>query len=335
MKAIIYILATTMLLIGCKKDECENAVCLNGGTCISGTCSCPDGYYGVNCENSTEGYDCISGTCVYVSKHAYYSSYTLCVDNCEENNDCFSTPFYGTQNCDWGYVSVSPTYCCPIGFPYHGFETGFCYTTCLAAKDAGNSTIVFGTGEEGGGGTSGYNCVNGNCEYVTSNSTYVTIGDCNLFCSGGNDCFSTPYYGSQNCDFGYVAVSPTSCCPTNFPYLGSETGSCYSTCLAAKNAGNSTIVFGTGEEGGGGTNGSVVFWVQTDMGCGTIEVNLSGFTQIISSSYSSSPDCGDIGCATFSLAPGNYTYSASCSQYTWGPSTVNITSGGCLRLELQ
>ena len=34
----------------CSTDECKDVVCNNGGTCITGTCSCASGYEGNNCE---------------------------------------------------------------------------------------------------------------------------------------------------------------------------------------------------------------------------------------------------------------------------------------------
>jgi len=157
--------------------------------------------------------------------HTHFSSnntyFEISKNNSGGNGACNSTSYYGTQNCSSGYVAVSSNSCCPSSSPYLGVQTGYCYATCDAAKNGGNTTIVFGTGQTGG--------------------------------TGGN-CVSTPYYGPQICSSGYVAVSSTSCCPSSNPYLGVQTGNCYTTCDAAKNAGNTSIVFGTGQTDGTGGN---------------------------------------------------------------------------------
>ncbi len=31
-------------------NPCDNVTCINGGTCVTGTCACPNGYEGVQCE---------------------------------------------------------------------------------------------------------------------------------------------------------------------------------------------------------------------------------------------------------------------------------------------
>src|SRR4051812_21836804 len=34
----------------CNTDKCKTVVCANGGVCNRGTCICPSGYQGSNCE---------------------------------------------------------------------------------------------------------------------------------------------------------------------------------------------------------------------------------------------------------------------------------------------
>ena len=42
------------VLVSCiKTDECKGVNCQNWGTCNGGTCSCPSGYTGTNCEKRT------------------------------------------------------------------------------------------------------------------------------------------------------------------------------------------------------------------------------------------------------------------------------------------
>lgn len=91
---------------------------------------------------------------------------------------------------------------------------------------------------------------------------------------------------------------------------------------------------GGGTGGGGTTSGNAMIWTQVDHGCGTISVTINGTTQTISSYYSSgAPSCGASGCANFTLNPGTYPVSASCSNSTWN-GTVTVTAGGCYRLKL-
>lgn len=51
---ILCIMAISFLFIqACSSEEedlCLNVICENGGTCFDGTCACPDGYIGSNCN---------------------------------------------------------------------------------------------------------------------------------------------------------------------------------------------------------------------------------------------------------------------------------------------
>lgn len=92
-----------------------------------------------------------------------------------------------------------------------------------------------------------------------------------------------------------------------------------------------------GTAGGGGSSngtGKIVFWVNKDFGCGPITVNMNGQSGTISQYYSSSPACGASGSANFTLPAGNYSFTASCSSFNWGPTQVTIKEGGCLKMRL-
>jgi hypothetical protein len=44
------VLSSFVFLSACVPQPCAEVTCLNGGTCDSGDCVCPDGYEGPNCE---------------------------------------------------------------------------------------------------------------------------------------------------------------------------------------------------------------------------------------------------------------------------------------------
>lgn len=62
---VITILISALLIFSsCSKDDpdpCENVVCLNGGACVNGSCNCPEGYSGAQCETFD---DCFNVTCL-------------------------------------------------------------------------------------------------------------------------------------------------------------------------------------------------------------------------------------------------------------------------------
>ncbi|PKA82195.1 hypothetical protein ATE92_0320 [Ulvibacter sp. MAR_2010_11] len=89
---------------------------------------------------------------------------------------------------------------------------------------------------------------------------------------------------------------------------------------------------GSGGGGNGNDTGALIFYVNEDLGCGPINVNLEGVgSNTITGYYGSTPDCGASGGANFSdLDPGVYSYTASCSDTNWS-GTVTIEADTCLK----
>ena len=77
------------LAFSCTKDNCQDAICLNGGICNNGTCQCEEGYSGEHCD-----------------------SYDLCFKVVCENGghcelgDCICPPGWTGTNCQ---TPVPPT----------------------------------------------------------------------------------------------------------------------------------------------------------------------------------------------------------------------------------
>jgi hypothetical protein len=47
--SLLAVIAVTFIMTSCS-DPCSDTVCLNGGACADGTCVCPDGFTGENCQ---------------------------------------------------------------------------------------------------------------------------------------------------------------------------------------------------------------------------------------------------------------------------------------------
>jgi hypothetical protein len=78
--------------------------------------------------------------------------------------------------------------------------------------------------------------------------------------------------------------------------------------------------------------GQVVFWTSEDLGEITVKCNDREHTTTYF--YSSGiPDCGDIGCATFNLMPGTYSFSASNGYDVW-EGEVTATANLCSTMRL-
>lgn len=79
--------------------------------------------------------------------------------------------------------------------------------------------------------------------------------------------------------------------------------------------------------------GQATFWTSKDFGCGTISVNIGGVVKTITQRYSSTPNCDATGCANFTLAPGTYSFKASCSSLNWS-GNVTVTDKLCSTIQL-
>jgi len=53
LNVLVALLFTICIFSACK-DDCDDIVCQNGGTCDNGICDCPTGFFGDNCESITD-----------------------------------------------------------------------------------------------------------------------------------------------------------------------------------------------------------------------------------------------------------------------------------------
>ena len=77
-------------------------------------------------------------------------------------------------------------------------------------------------------------------------------------------------------------------------------------------------------------SGEVIFWHDENLGSYTT-VYIDGYSNQITLFYpGTAPNCGDVGCATFVLPAGNYTYDATTGPggYSWS-GTVTVYANDC------
>lgn len=51
--ATIAVFFTVVYTTSCNRDKCKTITCANGGVCNGGSCTCPSGYEGTNCEKES------------------------------------------------------------------------------------------------------------------------------------------------------------------------------------------------------------------------------------------------------------------------------------------
>lgn len=177
-------------------------------------------------------------------------------------------------------------------------------------------------------------------------SSCETEEDDELLNDNGNNpvnCNFTTYNGATDCGPSFVAVTDEDCCPSDFPYWKVNSNSCYATCEDAVNDGATQIIKGDngtgggngGGSGSGATTGELSFWTQSDLGCGNINVNVSGYGSSVVTSYYANgfPGCGANGNANFTLPQGNYNYTANCNG-TSSSGTISVYNGECSNVQL-
>lgn len=192
----------------------------------------------------------------------------------------------------------------------------------------GNTSSVFGTWARNDGQASAYLKIEGTaattCSYgkVTNGSFNAGEPSVSFNVGGVTHTFKIIMSGSKL----ILRVPATSTNPNHVDteYIRSTNWPC---------GGNSG---GDGGTGGGGTTsntGNVIFWTQTDHGCGPITVTINNQSGSINSYYGAAPACGANGGANFTLPAGNYSYTAKCAKYQWS-SSITITAGGCIKMKL-
>jgi hypothetical protein len=240
----------------------------------------------------------------------------------------------GLSSVIMNYYAQSAPGCGATGCANFSLAPGtYSYTASCSNKNwSGNVTVTSGncakiqlTGTGGGGGTT-----TGQGMFWTA--TDLGCGSINVVC-GGITRSITGYYGSV------PACGASSAATFDLP---AGTYSYSASCSNKTWNGNITISSGacskiqlTGSGGGGGSvNGQGMLWIASDLGCGTINVTCAGVTRSITSYYAAgAPACAASGCATFDLAPGTYSYSASCTGKTWS-GNITVSSGACSKIQL-
>jgi hypothetical protein len=133
----IALIFATILMSGCKKDDCEGISCMNGGALNSEscTCNCPSGFSGLFCETDTRP-ACVRNNTGKVAfdnweEDAYY---------CYVNNVMKGTvPAYGYAEFDAPAGSIIVKAVQMAGYVVYASE----YTGSGTLSQCGTSTFEF------------------------------------------------------------------------------------------------------------------------------------------------------------------------------------------------
>jgi len=102
---MVTMLTVTLCFTACKKDDpnpCDNVECQNGGSCDDGTCDCPTGFTGANCETAVQTDPCDDITATFNGAVVEVLSVTCSYDACHGAASTF-----GQQNFNV-YSNIKP-----------------------------------------------------------------------------------------------------------------------------------------------------------------------------------------------------------------------------------
>jgi major membrane immunogen (membrane-anchored lipoprotein) len=210
----------------------------------------------------------------------------------------------------------------------------YAFTASCSGKNwSGNITVTAGNCSKlqltssGGGGGGGGGSTGQGMFWIASD---LGCGNITVVCNGITRTISTIYATSPPCGTSGTATFDLS--PGTYAYTASCSGKNWSGTITITAGGCQKVQLTS--SGGGSTTGQGMFWTNVDHGCGPITVVCNGISRTVTSYYASMPACGASGCANYTFNPGTYSYTASCSGYTWNGS-ITILSGGCSRIQLQ
>ncbi|MEM6262971.1 MAG: hypothetical protein AAGI38_10720 [Bacteroidota bacterium] len=104
---LLFLLLSMCLFPACDQDGCDDLNCQNGGVCVDGSCDCPEGVLGKECEIVLDPCDvkaCVAGqtdTCaVGASGARCVCSFGFEGEQCEDSwADKFTGDFIVSENC--------------------------------------------------------------------------------------------------------------------------------------------------------------------------------------------------------------------------------------------
>ncbi|MBS1775927.1 MAG: hypothetical protein JSS64_06560 [Bacteroidetes bacterium] len=243
-------------------------------------------------------------------------------------------PFTSTESPNTGTATITS-----VNQEYHTVSGTFSFK---ATNAAGSSNVNVSSGRfdnvkldnwdsyiNSGGNGNGGNTQGDVMFWLASD---MTCGNISVTCGGTTKSISS-YYSSGAPSCGASGCATFTLNPGTYNFTASCSNKNWSGSVTVTANGCYKMQL-TGNGNSGGNNGQVMFWTQTNSNCGSITVNCGGYSASVSSYFSSgAPSCGANGCATFTLPPGTYSYTAKCSSKNWN-GTVTVSSNGCYKMQL-